>query len=51
MTESTFDTPDQEPVDEGSPPVFGSWPGFYAFVLILHGVIILLFYLFTQAYA
>ena len=36
---------------EGQPPVFSSWGGFYAFVLILHTVILILFYLLTRAYA
>ncbi|MEO1518020.1 MAG: hypothetical protein AAFV95_23560 [Bacteroidota bacterium] len=38
-------------VEEGSPPVFRTWPQLYAFVLILHAVIIFLFYLFTNAYS
>lgn len=37
--------------DENGPPIFKSWNQMYAFVLILHAVIILLFYLFTHAYA
>ncbi|MCB0637883.1 MAG: hypothetical protein KDC54_14745 [Lewinella sp.] len=39
--------PDQEP----PPPILGSWTNMYIFVLVLHAVIIFLFYLFTHAYA
>jgi hypothetical protein len=39
------------PPPEGEPPVFKTWKQLYAFVLILHAIIILLFYLFTQRYA
>jgi hypothetical protein len=43
---------EQEPLEEESgPPIFKSWNQMYAFVLILHAIIILLFYLFTHAYA
>mgnify|MGYP006265943881 CR=1 FL=1 len=37
--------------EDGRPPIFRTWNQMYAFVLILHAVIILLFYLFTQAYS
>ncbi|MCB0629338.1 MAG: hypothetical protein R2824_27745 [Saprospiraceae bacterium] len=48
-----------KPVDDGVnevdsddlPPVLSSWNQIYAVVLILHAIIILLFYLFTHAYA
>lgn len=33
------------------PPILSSWNQIYAIVLILHAPIILLFYLFTHAYA
>lgn len=36
---------------EGRPPIFRSWDQLYAFVLILHAFIILLFYLFTKYYS
>jgi len=32
------------------PPVFKTWNQLYAFVLILHCVILFLFYLLTQSY-
>ncbi|WP_173021441.1 hypothetical protein [Lewinella sp. W8] len=41
---------DPEPGLDG-PPVLGSWKNVYLFVLVLHAVIIILFYLFSQAYA
>lgn len=41
----------QEEASDERPPVFRTWNQVYAFVLILHAVIIALFYLFTQAYA
>ena len=42
--------PEQHEADQ-KPPIFRSWGHFYAFVLILHAVLIALFYWFTQAYA
>lgn len=39
-----------DPKDE-SPPIFGSWKNIYAVVLVLHFVLIILFYLFSNAYA
>ena len=43
---------EQDPSEqESGPPIFKSWNQMYAFVLILHAFIILLFYLFTHAYA
>ncbi|WP_170110268.1 hypothetical protein [Flavilitoribacter nigricans] len=33
------------------PPILSSWKQIYAIVLILHALIILMFYLFTHAYA
>jgi len=37
--------------EEDAPPVFKNWNQLYAFVLILHAIIITLFYLFTKAYS
>ena len=37
--------------DDNTPPVFKTWNQLYAFVLILHAVIIACFYFFTHAYA
>lgn len=42
--------PDQFP-PEPPPPVFRSWNQMYAFVLVLHALIIFLFYLFTKYYS
>ena len=39
-----------DPADD-RPPVLGSWPAVYAFVLLLHLALILFFYFFSQAYA
>jgi len=36
---------------EDPPPIFKSWNQMYAFVLILHVIIISLFYLMTEAYS
>jgi len=36
---------------EELPPIFKTWNQLYAFVLILHAIIIFLFYLLTQAYS
>lgn len=42
----------EEPdLEDALPPLFKSWNQMYAFVLIMHVVIIALFYLFTRAYA
>ncbi|NRB63228.1 MAG: hypothetical protein HRU40_09430 [Saprospiraceae bacterium] len=42
-----------EPLDaqEDRPPIFKTWNQMYLFVLVLHALIISLFYLFTQAYS
>ncbi len=42
---------DQLREEDERPPVFRTWNQVYAFVLILHAVIIALFYLFTRAYS
>ena len=36
---------------EESPPIFKTWNQLYAFVLILHAIIISLFYFFTENYS
>jgi len=36
--------------NEQPPPIFRSWQQFYAFVLIMHVLVITLFYLFTKLY-
>lgn len=36
---------------EQSPPVFKTWNQLYAFVLVLHAVLIVLFYIITQRYS
>lgn len=36
---------------ETPPPIMGSWKRLYWFVLILHTIIILLFYIFTKVYS
>jgi hypothetical protein len=33
------------------PPLFGSWSRIYGFVLVLHFILIVLFYFVSQAYA
>lgn len=38
------------PGENEEPPVLGSWRNIYIFVLSLHAVIILFFYLFSHAY-
>jgi uncharacterized membrane protein len=39
-----------DPNDE-TPPIFGSWKNIYTVVIVLHLVLITLFYLFSNAYA
>lgn len=41
-----MDTPQDE-----KPPIFKSWNQMYAFVLIMHAIIVILFYIFSQVYA
>lgn len=50
MTTDTNSQHHQE-VEDDAPPVFKTWNHVYAFVLILHALIITLFYFFTHAYA
>ena len=47
----TPDTNFDEHNDETPPALFRSWSQMYAFVLILHAIIIALFYIFTHAYS
>lgn len=47
----TPDTNFDEHNDEAPPALFRSWSQMYAFVLILHAIIIALFYIFTHAYS
>ena len=37
--------------DDETPPILGSWKNIYTVVLVLHVVLIILFYLFSNAYA
>lgn len=37
--------------DDSKPPIFKSWNQLYWFVLILHAVLIFIFYLFTEYYS
>jgi len=37
--------------DESPPALFNNWGQMYAFVLILHAIIITLFYIFTRTYS
>jgi len=37
--------------DDETPPVLGSWRNIYAVVLVLHILLIILFYFFSLAYA
>lgn len=52
---ATEPKPSAGPVDpagaDDRPPLLKSWDQIYAIVLILHAFIILMFYLFTHAYA
>ena len=44
--------PDEErPIPDEPPPVLGSWPRVYAFVLVYLAVVILAFYVFTVYFA
>lgn len=42
---------DQKQIVDEPPPVLGTWPRVYTFVLIYLGVVILSFYLFTRYFA
>lgn len=44
-------TTQQDPAGPELPPVLGSWPRMYAFVLLLHVALIVAFYFFSRAYA
>ncbi|MEM9920896.1 MAG: hypothetical protein AAF990_22545 [Bacteroidota bacterium] len=41
----------KESPQEERPPVFKTWKQLYIFVLVLHALIIFLFYLITRAYS
>lgn len=43
--EKTKDNPDDQP------PILGSWANLYAFVIILHAIVIAAFYFFTKVYS
>lgn len=36
---------------DNHPPIFRSWNQMYLFVLVLHAIIIALFYIFTETYS
>lgn len=46
MSQQNDPLPPKEP-----PPILGSWRNMYIFVLVLHVLLIVLFYLFSNAYA
>lgn len=48
MTQADHKTP--SPEGEDKPPIMGSWPRLYAFVLILHAVLIGVYYAISQVY-
>jgi hypothetical protein len=41
----------QANTNDEAPPIFGSWSRIYGFVLVLNLLLIVLFYLVSQAYA
>lgn len=43
--------PNQANPNDETPPILGSWRNIYAFVLVLHFLLIVLFYLFSAAHA
>ncbi len=36
---------------EEQPPILGSWANLYTFVIVLHAIVIALFYYFTKVYS
>lgn len=44
-------TEDKQEVQEDKPPFFDSWSKMYWLVMVVLGVLILLFYLFTEHYS
>ncbi|MEM8907030.1 MAG: hypothetical protein AAGD05_04215 [Bacteroidota bacterium] len=44
-------TKEKQSEGEGTPPIFKSWNQMYAFVLVLHALIICLFYFITKTYS
>lgn len=57
MTEKRTDPRDRLPAGAGpsaegeEPPILGSWPRLYALVLVLHALLILVYYAISQYYA
>jgi hypothetical protein len=49
MNPDRFTNPDRH--DDEQPPIMGTWPNLYRFVLIYIACVIGLFYWFTRAYA
>ena len=45
------DPREDKPIVDEPPPVLGTWPNVYRFVLAYLAVVILLFWLFTKHYA
>ena len=43
--------PEKENIADELPPLFNTWNQLYVFVLVLHALIIFLFYQLTQAYS
>lgn len=41
----------QNNLNDNGPPIFKTWNQMYAFVLVLHALIILAFYIFTKFYS
>ncbi len=51
MRRNETDTPDTPRAADEPPPVGGSWSTLYAVVLLNLALLVLLFYLFTRAFA
>jgi hypothetical protein len=45
------DSDDRRQIPDELPPVLGTWPRVYAFVLVYLVIVILVFYAFTRAFA
>ena len=43
--------PDEKSIPDEPPPVLGTWPRVYTFVLAYLAIVILLFYWFTRSFA
>ena len=37
--------------EEGEPPILGSWPRLYALVLVVHAILIAIYYAISQWYS